>query len=204
MIARYSEALNNIADLLKNASNAQTLGPPFLPEYNRDEHEGQTRWWSRPSAKVLSATSGGWWAFLETRDGAYIGDDQRDYVADYARCVLVDLERMGLLDSRFGDKVTAGKLGKHAAALFSNELELRFPFLRLCESHWKTDRLLQQVFPQWSRRRNRTKALKIEAPLSQDVEQSCLTSKTPPTPATSFPSPGAYSLQTTVALTCIY
>lgn len=119
------------------------LGPPLRASPDRASFPN-VRYWARPSGEPWS--NNGELGFLEDMFGRYIGDDELSKPKDHSKLIFHDFIRLDMAALRFKG------LGKHGIALFVNDIEQQFPYIGLCENHWKALLLGSTVYPQWIRR----------------------------------------------------
>jgi hypothetical protein len=118
--------------------------------------------------------------FIEKEDGTTIDGHQVTAVRKRTREVLTAIaEQKGKVPAEFGS------LDIVSTTFFREQMIIICPFLRLCKSHWKVDRLGSIVYPAWYstwiRRQSRTN-VKVESDSSASETETPSTSGSLPPP----------------------
>jgi hypothetical protein len=94
--------------------------------------------------------------FLEHKDGSSVRESEARQITAFMRKIFNDLQRHGYAPANWRSATAK------ATMYLYQEMYRRFPFLFLCETHWKIERLASLVYPQWQRVYRTTTVVKVE------------------------------------------
>lgn len=130
---------------LSRVSQVDNLGPPLTAPPERHAYPHVRCWTSKDGQRHKHPE-------FETDQGTVFDAAAQKHINEYARWILRDIRRLGLLNDK--DIDTWGKVGAYGKNLAINTLEAQFHMLRLCADHWKARSILTAQCRVLQRRRN--------------------------------------------------